>query len=111
MLVAALVAILGYRALSEMYLAEWCNISKGSVLDNLISFAWVAQLGVTLHSFGGQAHACGLAAGGIWGVEVVVPLKNHQLALGLGDVRGERLEDVAKGHLHLRFQLCSWSQT
>lgn len=79
---------------SQLYLAEWSHITEGSILNDLIVLAGVTQLGVALHSLGGQANTCGLAAGGVRRVKVVVPLKDHQLALSLGDVCGEGLQDV-----------------
>ena len=96
---------------SELYLAERSHVTERSVLDDLVVLARVTQLGVGLHSFGGQADACGLAADGVRGVHVVVPLEDHQLALGLGDLSGEGLQYVAEGHLQLRFQLSPRCQT
>lgn len=94
-----------------LYLAERRHITERSVLDDLVVLAGVSQLGVALHSLGGQADTRGLAAGGVRGENVVVPLKDHQLALSLGDVCGEGLQDVAERHLHLRFQLSTCCQT
>lgn len=93
-----------------MYLAKRSNVAEGSILNNLIGFAWVAQLCVALRGLGRKADACGLGAGWIRGVEVVVPLENHQLTLSLGDVCGEGLQDVAERHLHLGLQLSTCSQ-
>lgn len=93
-----------------MHLTKWSHIAEGSVFDDLVILAGVPQLGVALHSLGGQAHTCGLAAGGVWRVQVVVALEDHQLTLGLGDVCGEGFQDVAKCHLHLGFQLCACCQ-
>lgn len=93
-----------------MHLAKWSHIAEGSVLNDLVILAGVPQLGVALHSLGGQAHTCGLAAGGVRRVQVVVALEDHQLALGLGDVCREGFQDVAKCHLHLGFQLCARCQ-
>ncbi len=95
---------------SELYLTERSHIPEGSILNDLIILAGVAHLGVALYSLGGQADTCGLAAGGIWGVQVVVPLKDHQLALGLGDMCGKGLQDVSKCHLHFCFQLSTGCQ-
>lgn len=96
--------------MSQPYLAEWSHVTEGSVLNDLIHLAGVAQLGVALSSLGGQADTCCLAAGGVRGVQVMVPLKHHQLALGLGDLCGEGSQDVAECHLHLRFQLSTCCQ-
>lgn len=100
-----------HRIIAGLYLAERRYVSEGSILNDLISLAGVAQLGVALHGLGGQADTCGLAAGGIRRVPIVVPLEDHQLTLSLGDVCGERLQDVAKRHIHLCFQLSTWRQT
>lgn len=94
-----------HEIMSELYLTERGHVAERSVLDDLIGLGGVAQLGVALHGLGGQADAGGLAAGGVRRVQVVVSLKHHQLALGLGDVCGEGLQDVAEGHFHLHFQL------
>lgn len=99
------------RVLVELYLAERSDVSEGSVLYDLLRLGGVAQPGVALHRLGGQADTCGLAAGGIRGVPIVVPLEDHQLTLSLGDVCGERLQDMAECHVHLCFQLSPWSQT
>lgn len=96
---------------SAPYLAELGHVAERSVLEDLVILAGVAQLCVALHSFGGQADACGLTAGGVRGVQVVVALKDHQLALCLSDVCGEGLQDVAEHHLHLGFQLRARCQT
>jgi len=96
---------------SRLYLAERRHVTERSVLDDLVVLAGVTQLGVGLHSLGGQADACSLAASGIRGVQVVVPLEDHQLALSLRDVGGEGPQDVAQRHLHLRFQLSACRQT
>lgn len=96
---------------AEPYLAEWSDVAEWSVLDDLVGLAGVAQLGVALHRLRGQTDAGGLAAGGIRGVQIVVALENHQLTLRLGDLRGERLQDVAKHHLGLHFQLSTGGQS
>lgn len=95
----------------ELYLSERGHVTERSVLDDLIGLGGVAQLGVALDSLRGQADAGGLAAGQVWRVQVVVSLKYHQLALGLGDMCGEGLQDVAECHLHLHFQLSTSCQT
>lgn len=95
----------------DAHLAEGSHVAEGSVLDDLVALAGVAQLGVALHRLGGQADPCALAAGGVRRVEVVVALEDHQLALGLGDVCGEGFQDVAEGHLHLGLQLGSCCQS
>lgn len=92
-------------------LAERSHITEGSVLNDLVILAGVAELGVALHGLGGQANTCGLTAGGVRGVQVVVALKDHQLALCLSDVCGEGLQDMAECHLHLGFHLCPCCQT
>lgn len=97
--------------MSEPHLTEWSYITEGSILNDLIILAGVSQLGIGLDSFGRQADTCGLAAGGIRRVQVVVALKDYQLALSLGDVCGEGFQDMAKCHLHLGFQLCTCCQT
>lgn len=84
-----------------MYLTESSHVAEGPVLDDLIALTGVTQLCVALHSLGGQTDPCALAASGVRRVEVVVALEDHQLTLGLGDVRGKGLQDVAEGHLHL----------
>lgn len=93
------------------YLAECGHVTEGPVLDDLVVLAGVAELRVALHGLGRQANACGLTAGGVRGIQVVVALKDHQLPLRLGDVRGEGLQDVAERHLHLGFQLRTGCQT
>ena len=92
------------------YLAESCDVTEGAILDDLVALAWVAQLGVALHGLGGQADTGGLAASGVWGEQVVVPLEDHQLALGLSDVRGERRKDMTEHHVHLHSQLSTCGQ-
>lgn len=96
---------------SRLYLAERRHVTERSVLNDLVVLAGVTQLGVGFHSLGGQADSGGLAAGGIGGVHVVVPLKDHQLALSLRDVCGEGLQDVAQRHFHLGFYLSPCCQT
>lgn len=92
------------------HLAEGRNIFEGSVLYGLFALGGVAQLGVALHGFGGQANACGLGACGVRGVQVVVPLEDHQLTLGLGDVGGERLQHVTEHRLNLHPQFSARSE-
>lgn len=96
---------------SELYLTERSHVAEGSILNDVIILVGVAQLGVALHSLGGQTDTCGLAAGRVRGVQVVAPLKDHQLALSLGDVCGEGLQHVAECHLHLRFHLSTCCQS
>lgn len=93
------------------YLTKWSHVTEGPILNELIILAGVSQLGVALHGLGGQTDACGLAAGGVRRVQVVVALKDHKLTLSLGDVCGEGVQYVAIRHLHLRFQLCPCCQT
>lgn len=99
-----------YQNTSEPYLAKWCHITEGSILNDLVSLAGVAQLSIALHSLRGQADTCGLTACGVRGVQVVVALKDHQLAFSLGDMGGKGFEDVAERHLHFDFKLCSCCQ-
>lgn len=96
---------------SELYLTERSHIAEGSILYDLIILAGIAQLGVALHCLGSETNTCSLAAGGIWRVQVVVPLKDHQLSFSLGDVCGEGLQDMAECHLHLCFELGTSRQT
>lgn len=77
--------------MSAPYLAECGHITERSIFDDLVILAGVAELCVALHGLGSQANACGLTAGGVRGVQVVVALKHHQLALCLSDVCGEGL--------------------
>ncbi len=92
------------------HLAEGRNIFERSILHGLVALGGVAQLGVALHVFGGQANTCGLGAGGVWGVQVVVPLEDHQLPLGLGDVGGEGLQHVTEHRLNLHPQFSTRSK-
>lgn len=96
---------------SAPYLAERGHVTERSVFDDLVILAGVAELCVALDGLGSQANARGLTAGGVGGVQVVVALEDHQLALCLGDVGGEGLQDMAERHLHLGFQLCTRCQT
>lgn len=92
------------------HLAEGRNIFEWSILNGLVALGGVAQFGVGLHGFGGQAHTGGLGAGGIWGEQVVVPLEDHQLSLGLGDLGGERLQHVTEHRLNLHPQFSTRSE-
>lgn len=92
------------------HLAEGRNIFERSILNGLIALGGVAQLGIALHGFGGQANTRGLGAGGVWGVHVVVPLEDHQLSLGLGDVGGEGLQHVTEHRLNLHPQFSTRSK-
>lgn len=96
---------------SAPYFAERGHITERSVFNDLVILAGVAELCVALYSFGSQSNACGLTAGGVRRVQVVVALKDHQLALCLSDVCGEGLQDMAEHHLHLGFQLRTRCQT
>lgn len=87
------------------YLTECRDILEWSVFYHLVVFTRVAQLGVALDSFGGQAHTGGLATSGVGRIQVVIPLEHHQLSLGLHDVSGERREHVAEHRLHFHPQL------
>lgn len=88
-----------------VYLTECRDVLERAVLDHLVVFARVAQLGVALDGFRGEAHAGGLATGEVRRVQVVIALEHHQLSLGLRDVSGERREHVAEHRLHLHTQL------
>lgn len=88
-----------------VYLTECRDILERAILDHLFTFARVAQLGVALDSFGGEAHAGGLAPGRVWRIQVVIALEDHQLSLSLCDLSRERCEHVAKHRLHLHTQL------
>lgn len=92
------------------HLAEGRNIFERPIFNGLLALGGVAQLGVALHSFGGQADAGGLGAGGVWGVQVVVPLEDHQLLLSLGDVRGEGFQHVTEHGLNLHPQFSTRSK-
>lgn len=94
----------------SVYLTECRDVLEWAVLDHLIIFARVAQLGVTLDSFRGEAHAGGLATGEVRRIQIVIALEHHQLSLGLRDVSGERREHVAEHCLHLHTQLSTSCQ-
>lgn len=86
------------------HLAEGRYIFEWSILNGLVALAGVAQFGIALHGFGCQADTGGLGAGGVRGVQVVVPLEDHQLSFGLGDLGGERLQHVTEHRLNLHPQ-------
>lgn len=94
-----------------LYLTERGDITEGAILNSFIALAGVAQLGVALHSLRGKADTGGLAAGGVWRVQVVVALEHHQLTLILGDVGGKGPQNVAQDCLHLHSQLSANAQT
>lgn len=90
-----------------IYLTKCRDVLERAVLDHLFIFARVAQLGVALGGFGGEAHTGRLATGRVGRIQVVIPLEDHQLSLGLCDLSGERREHVAEHGLHLHTQLCA----
>ena len=76
------------------------DVAEGSIVQEVLGARGVPQLGVALYIPGGKLHTHGLRLGWVGRVEVMVPLKHHELLLRLGDLGGVRLKHVGINGFH-----------
>ena len=76
------------------------DVTEGSIVQEVLGARGVPQLGVALYIPGGKLHTHGLRLGWVGRVEVMVPLKHHELLLRLGDLGGVRLKHVGINGFH-----------
>lgn len=76
------------------------DVAEGAVIQEVLGARGVPQLGVALYVPGGELHTHGLRLGWVGGVEVVVPLKHHELLLRLGDLGWVWLKHVGINGFH-----------
>ena len=76
------------------------DVAEGSVIQEVLGARGVPQLGVALHIPGGELHTHGLRLGWVGRVEIMVPLKYHELFLRLGDLGWVWLKHVGINGFH-----------
>ena len=76
------------------------DVAEGSVIQEVLGARGVPQLGVALHIPGGELHTHGLRLGWVGRVEIMVPLKHHELFLRLGDLGWVWLKHVGITGFH-----------
>lgn len=86
--------------MARAHLTVGRDVTEGSVVQEVLGARGVPQLGVALYIPGGELHTHGLRLGRVGRVEVMVPLKHHELLLRLGDLGWVRLKHMGINGFH-----------